>query len=145
MRSKTPVIKLVYWFAWTTLIFGDKVLSLGLRHTKFFHCLENLSKYHYHTCVYNILFSKSSGLLKNISYRWNLIISCVANYLFKTSLRIGLVVWYMIYVLSETEMLPCSKQQILFTLQLTWHEHGVPNIHQSYNMTRVFRTWVCYL
>ena len=48
MRSKTPVIKLVYWFAWTTLIFGDKVLSLGLRNTQIFNkiikCVENLCK-----------------------------------------------------------------------------------------------------
>ena len=59
MRSKTPVIKLVYWFAWTTLIFGDKVLSLGLRNKKdSIKCVENVCKTHYHTCFYNISFSK---------------------------------------------------------------------------------------
>ena len=51
MRSKTPVIKLVYWFAWTTLIFGDKVLSLGLGNTtkfdKIMKCVENLWKIHF--------------------------------------------------------------------------------------------------
>ena len=72
MRSKTPVIKLVYWFAWTTLIFGDKVLSLGLRNTIFFYkvvkCVENVCKTHYHACFYNIPFLNAYFKINRVDF-----------------------------------------------------------------------------